>query len=125
MLSLPFLGTWIFGNNDLLRGALIGGTEQSVGQVVASATMVNPNTTTLATLFKIMRIIMLVFVVLYFGFRSKKQTKGEQATAQIKIKRNSFFAMVRCWFLSALYFRYIDSFCTRSFSYRKISIRLV
>mgnify|MGYP000517628398 CR=1 FL=1 len=66
MLSLPFLGTWIFGNNDLLRGALIGGTEQSVGQVVASATMVNPNTTTLATLFKIMRIIMLVFVVLYF-----------------------------------------------------------
>ena len=51
--------------------------------------MVNPNTTTLATLFKIMRIIMLVFVVLYFGFRSKKQTKGEQATAQIKIKRNA------------------------------------
>lgn len=89
MLSLPFLGTWIFGNNDLLRGALIGGTEQSVGQVVASATMVNPNTTTLATLFKIMRIIMLVFVVLYFGLEAK-QTKGEQATAQIKIKRNSF-----------------------------------
>ncbi len=76
MLSLPFLGTWIFGNNDLLRGALIGGTEQSVGQVVASATMVNPNTTTLATLFKIMRIIMLVFVVLYFGFISKKTNKG-------------------------------------------------
>lgn len=90
MLSLPFLGTWIFGNNDLLRGALIGGTEQSVGQVVASATMINPNTTTLATLFKIMRIIMLVFVVLYFGFRSKKQKINEQGPTQIKIKRNSF-----------------------------------
>ena len=90
MLSLPFLGTWMFGNNDLLRGALIGGTEQSVGQVVASATMVNPNTTTLATLFKIMRIIMLVFVVLYFGFRSKKQKRNEQGPTQIKIKRNSF-----------------------------------
>ena len=121
----------MFGNNDLLRGALIGGTEQSVGQVVASATMVNPNTTTLATLFKIMRIIMLVFVVLYFGFRSKKQKRNEQGPTQIKIKRNSFslskffFTLVCSWFLSALYFRYIDSFCAGSFSYRKISIRLV
>ena len=90
MLSLPFLGTWLFGANDLLRGALIGGTEQSVGQVVASATMVNPNTTTLATLFKIMRIIMLVFVVLYFGFMSRKQKNEQTDSPQIKIKRNSF-----------------------------------
>ena len=90
MLALPFVGTWVFGGSDLLRGALIGGTEQSVGQVVASATMVNPETTTMATLFKIMRIIMLVFVVLYFGYMSRKGQQNEKHEAEIKIKRNSF-----------------------------------
>lgn len=90
MLSLPALGTAIFGSNDLSRGALIGGTIQSVGQVVASATMVNSQTATLATLFKIMRIIFLVFVVLYFGTMRKKQEKNEKNNQQIKIKRQAF-----------------------------------
>ncbi|WP_416037905.1 YeiH family protein [Lactococcus formosensis] len=91
MLSLPALGTFIFGSNDLFKGALIGGTVQSVGQVVAAATMVNTETTTMATLFKIMRIIMLVFVVLYFGYISKRRAKvSEKNVEQIKIKRNSF-----------------------------------
>jgi uncharacterized membrane protein YadS len=58
--------------------------------VVASATMVNSETTTMATLFKIMRIILLVFVVLYFGFSQKKSKKNEKHEQQIKIKRNSF-----------------------------------
>ncbi len=90
MLTLPLIGTWLFGTNDLLRGALIGGTEQSVGQVVASATMVNSETTTLATLFKIMRIILLVFVVLYFGTRHQKERKIETSPSDIKLKRQSF-----------------------------------
>ncbi|MFC4651368.1 YeiH family protein [Lactococcus nasutitermitis] len=90
MLSLPALGTFIFGHSDLLRGALIGGTVQSVGQVVASATMVNTGTTTLATLFKIMRIIMLVFVVLYFGYSHRKALKNENDEKEIKIQRHSF-----------------------------------
>ncbi|MDR0299605.1 MAG: YeiH family protein [Streptococcaceae bacterium] len=92
MLILPALGTSLFGESDMLRGALIGGTVQSVGQVVASATMVNSSTTTLATLFKIMRIIMLIFVVLYFGFVTRRA--GEVVTGKnettLKFKRNSF-----------------------------------
>lgn len=90
MLSLPLAGTAIFGASNLFRGALIGGTVQSVGQVVASATMINSETTTLATLFKIMRIIFLVFVVLYFGISKRKSTSVASSEKQIKIKRNSF-----------------------------------
>ncbi|MEY8459146.1 YeiH family protein [Lactococcus ileimucosae] len=92
MLLLPVLGTWLLGENDFLRGALIGGTVQSVGQVVASATMVNLGTTTLATLFKIMRIIMLVFVVLYFSYQTRQPAGGlkQQAEGHLKIKRQTF-----------------------------------
>lgn len=92
MLLLPILGTWLLGENDFLRGALIGGTVQSVGQVVASATMVNLGTTTLATLFKIMRIIMLVFVVLYFSYQARQPAGGlkQQAEGHLKIKRQTF-----------------------------------
>lgn len=74
MLALPLLGTAVLGHSDLLRGALIGGTVQSVGQVVASGTMINQATTTFATLFKIMRIILLVVVVLIFGRMHKRST---------------------------------------------------
>ncbi len=91
MLLLPVLGTVFFEANDFLRGALIGGTIQSVGQVVASATMVNVETTTMATLFKIMRIIMLVFVVLYFSFQTRRIEKvSSEQEGQLKIKRQSF-----------------------------------
>ena len=84
MLGLPALSGLIFGNNDFLRGALIGGTVQSVGQVVASAALVNPETSTIAALFKIIRIMFLIFIVLYFGSKRKGQTASEG----IKVKKN-------------------------------------
>ncbi len=52
MLTLPVISLLAFHHDNFLRGALIGGTVQSVGQVIASATMVNEPTTTYATLFK-------------------------------------------------------------------------
>ncbi|WP_137626984.1 YeiH family protein [Lactiplantibacillus pingfangensis] len=67
MLTLPWLGMSLFGSQTILKGALIGGTLQSVGQVVAAASMVNQATVQFATIFKIMRIMMLVVVVLIFG----------------------------------------------------------
>lgn len=90
MLALPALTALFFGHSDLLRGAMIGGTVQSVGQVVASGTMVNPETTMTATLFKIMRIILLVAVVLYFGWASRRGKTAQAAETGVKIKRNSF-----------------------------------
>lgn len=66
MLLLPLIAVQVFGN-VLAQSALIGGTLQSVGQVVASASMVNSQVLQYATLFKIMRIMLLVVVVLVFG----------------------------------------------------------
>ncbi|MDR2833700.1 MAG: putative sulfate exporter family transporter [Streptococcaceae bacterium] len=86
MLLLPSLSGLFFGQNMLLRGALIGGTVQSVGQVVASGAMIGEEAATSATLFKILRIVLLVFVVLFFGRLNKKQT----AQVQTKTKKSTF-----------------------------------
>ncbi|MCD2256004.1 putative sulfate exporter family transporter [Lactobacillus sp. CC-MHH1034] len=83
MLTLPFIGILFYGHNFVLKGALIGGTLQSVGQVVASASMINQATVQFATLFKIMRIMMLVFVVFIFGRMHQKQLQAQVETDAI------------------------------------------
>ncbi|MFB9768581.1 YeiH family protein [Lactiplantibacillus modestisalitolerans] len=77
MLTLPVLGTVVFGTNVILKGALIGGTLQSVGQVVAAASMINQPTVQFATIFKIMRIMMLIVVVLVFGRMHQRELANE------------------------------------------------
>lgn len=103
MLVLPVLGTIIFGHVDLLRGALIGGTVQSVGQVIASATMVNQSTVQYATLFKIMRIIMLVVVVTVFAkmhaSNQAKQSTTKEIEKEIKKSKIDFLPWYVLWFL--------------------------
>jgi len=92
MLILPVIGTLLWHGNDQLRGILIGGTVQSVGQVVASATMVNQSTVVTATLFKILRVICLVFVVSTFGYlHQKQQTKASDVklSQQLLAKKSS------------------------------------
>ncbi|WP_125565992.1 YeiH family protein [Companilactobacillus insicii] len=77
MLTLPFLGLAVFGNDLLSKSALLGGTLQSVGQVVAGASLIDSQTVKYAMLFKITRIIMLVAVVFFF---EKKVNHGTQVT---------------------------------------------
>lgn len=79
MLTLPFLGTMLYGKDLLANSALLGGTLQSVGQVVAGASLINPETVSYAMLFKITRIIFLVVVVFVFQHRAQKQ-----GTAQVQ-----------------------------------------
>ncbi|MHA8137608.1 YeiH family protein [Lactobacillaceae bacterium Scapto_B20] len=103
MLLLPILGTLVFGNVDLERGALIGGTVQSVGQVVASATMINQPTVEYATLFKIMRIIMLVVIVMVFS-RIHQHNVSESATVKavekdVQKHKINFLPWYVLWFL--------------------------
>ncbi|MHC9537479.1 YeiH family protein [Dellaglioa sp. BT-FLS60] len=88
MLTLPVLGTLLWGGNNVLRGVLIGGTVQSVGQVVASATMLNQHVIVTATLFKILRIICLVFVISIFGYLHRKNQPSHQ-TAQVTTKKST------------------------------------
>ncbi|MDF7626712.1 putative sulfate exporter family transporter [Leuconostocaceae bacterium ESL0723] len=86
LLTLPGLSHLIFGHNDFLTGALVGGTVQSVGQVVGTAALINGNVVTYATLFKLLRVIMLVFVVLLFGYISHRQTASEERAEVKKAK---------------------------------------
>lgn len=78
MLLLPLLGKLIFSLDTLKTSALIGGVLQSVGQVVASGSLVNEEVKDLATVFKIVRIIFLVVVVIVLG-NLKNRTSKEEA----------------------------------------------
>ena len=87
MLTLPFLGMSLFGDALLSKSALLGGTLQSVGQVVAGASLINPETVKYAMLFKITRIIFLVVVVFLFERKAKQDdlvtVKGSKKKFQI------------------------------------------
>lgn len=93
MLTLPFLGVALFGAHSLATSALLGGTLQSVGQVVAGASLVNAHTVQFAMLFKIMRIIMLVVVVYLF---TRKVQHGQQSTT---IRTSGRFKLPIQWYV--------------------------
>ena len=67
MITLPFLTGALYGNETMQTSAMIGGTLQSVGQVIGSATFVNADVVAMSTIFKIIRIIFIVFVALAFS----------------------------------------------------------
>lgn len=97
MLLLPVIAKVIFSTETLRTSALIGGVLQSMGQVVASGSLVNEQVKDLATIFKIVRIIFLVFVVLSFGQMKKKSSKSNSKSSNSKVKVPwyviGFFAM--------------------------------
>ncbi|WP_195332059.1 YeiH family protein [Weissella cibaria] len=97
LLILPTIGPAVLGHNDLLSGALIGGTLQSVGQAVGAGLMVNDATGTYATLFKMLRVVLLAFVVMAFTKMSRRgQTQQEAVMAPAK----PFWRMMP-WFVTA------------------------
>ena len=67
MILLPVLGAILYGSDTLRTSALIGGTVQSVGQVVAAAKLVNDEVVTLATVFKLMRVLLIIAVAVLYG----------------------------------------------------------
>ncbi len=66
MLVLPLLTQLLYQQDLRQTSALMGGILQSVGQVVGSASMVSEEVKDMAMIFKIVRVIFLVFVILYF-----------------------------------------------------------
>ncbi|MDR3189758.1 MAG: putative sulfate exporter family transporter [Lactobacillaceae bacterium] len=87
LLVLPVIGPKLLGHDNLLVGALIGGTVQSVGQVVGTAALVNPSVVTYATLFKMLRVIMLSVVVIVLANHANK-LRDEPGTTKTKFKLN-------------------------------------
>lgn len=88
MLSLPFLGLHLYGENLIEKSALLGGTLQSVGQVVAGASLLDASVVQFAMLFKILRIMMLVVVVYLFEkFMQKKKPTHKVNSTGVTSKR--------------------------------------
>ena len=86
MLTLPFLGLFLFGDNLLEKSALLGGTLQSVGQVVAGASMLDQSVVQYAMLFKILRIVLLVVVVFAFEKFMQRTSPVVEAPSRKKKK---------------------------------------
>ncbi|MEG0843487.1 MAG: putative sulfate exporter family transporter [Romboutsia sp.] len=91
MFLLPILAGGIYNHELVKTSAIIGGTLQSVGQVVASGAIVSEGVKDLATIFKILRVIFLVVVVFLFGYLKNKLNKdiiGEEIENTKKGKIN-------------------------------------
>lgn len=89
MLTLPFLGLHLYGGNLIEKSALLGGILQSVGQVVAGASLLDASVVQFAMLFKILRIMMLVVVVYLFEkiMQKKKPTQKMTTTDSVKKRK--------------------------------------
>ncbi len=98
MFLLPLIAIALF-DSAMLQGAFIGGILQSVGQVIASASMLGSEVMRDATIFKIMRIASLVLIVLVFHQIAKRhQTDQQTDRAPSTTKKKSIVGLVP-WYL--------------------------
>lgn len=92
MFILPVIAGALYEHSTVETSGLIGGILQSVGQVIASAKFVNENVVEMATIFKIMRIILLVVVVIFYSKVNLHEGKGlfekhkEESHKKVKVK---------------------------------------
>lgn len=73
MVSLPLLTGWLYQHEVMNTSAMIGGTLQSIGQVIASAKLVGGEVVDMATIFKIIRIVFIVLVALVYSRMNVEQ----------------------------------------------------
>ncbi|WEV61198.1 putative sulfate exporter family transporter [Streptococcaceae bacterium ESL0729] len=86
MFTLAFIASMIFPQSSIRQAALIGGSLQSVGQVVASAAFLGDNQVKLAMLYKILRIIMLPVVIICMKIYLKDKRTGTKASKKYKTR---------------------------------------
>ncbi len=108
MFLLPVITQLLYNHNLTQTSAMIGGTLQSIGQVVASGAMVNEHTKDLATIFKIVRIIFLVVVVFVLGNLKNKSNKEvlENEVKEVKRKKIKIPWYVIGFFITCLLFSF-------------------
>lgn len=99
MFLLPLIAL-AFYDHAMLQGALIGGILQSVGQVIAGASMLGSEVMRDATIFKIMRIASLVLIVLVFHQIAKRNKPNQTSTTPHKApaKKQSIVGLIP-WYL--------------------------
>lgn len=102
MVLLPILTGILYNHETLHTSAMIGGILQSIGQVIASGQLVNFEVTEVATIFKIIRIIFIVLVAIFYSridldsekhHSTSKNTKGKKVKAKIPWFIIGFFIM--------------------------------
>ncbi len=81
MLFAAVLGLALYG--EICKKRLLGGTLQSVGQVVAGASLIDADTVKYAMLFKIARIIMLAVVIVFERMTTKTPPKPKPKAAAV------------------------------------------
>lgn len=81
MLLLPFIAGIVFGGDVEKSGLLIGSIVQSVGQVAGAGSQMGPEVLEIAMVTKIIRVLLLVFVVIYF---SSTGNKNKETTSKTK-----------------------------------------
>lgn len=108
MFLLPVITQALYNHNLTQTSAMIGGSLQSVGQVVASGAMVNEHTKDLATIFKIVRIIFLVVVVFVLGNLKNKSNKDtlKEEQQEVKSKKIKIPWYVLGFFITCLLFSF-------------------
>lgn len=83
MFIIPVVTDLLYGHEKIKTAAMTGGVLQSVGQVVASGAMISEPVKDLSTLFKILRVILLVVVVFIMGhLKHRSSTKNMKKEAQ-------------------------------------------
>lgn len=106
MFLLPIFSDILYNNELMKTSAIIGGVLQSVGQVVASGAMVSEEVKDLAMMFKIVRVILLVAVVLLFGHlkhKSNLEILGEEVDGLNKGKVKIPWYVIGFFIACALY----------------------
>lgn len=102
MLIIPIITTILYKNEIVKSSALIGGILQSVGQVVASGSIISEDVKELATIFKIVRIIFLVGVIIILGIiKEHSLSAGFEDFENINKKEKSRLKMP--WYIKGFF----------------------
>lgn len=84
MFILPLITLGLYNHSELKTSAMIGGILQSVGQVVASGALINPQISNMSTIFKIIRIIFLTVVVIVLGKMAERDERKNGEACDVK-----------------------------------------
>ncbi|WP_084767014.1 putative sulfate exporter family transporter [Clostridium nigeriense] len=102
MILLPAITLALYNHETLHTSAMMGGILQSVGQVIGSAKFVSDDVVKLATVFKIIRIILLVAVVIIFEkIELDKEEKQDQAMEEVAVEKKRKFNIP--WFITGFF----------------------
>ncbi len=108
MIFLPILASILYASETFPTSALIGGTVQSVGQVIASAKLVNDSVVEMATIFKLIRILLLVVIALAFERLNLEEGKSLFSPKFFKFEKKEKRTKVGIpWFILAFLFCFI------------------